>query len=161
MPRSAAKAACRPIPGALLRGSALSAPCAQALHVAVLRRSFAAAQLLLDRGFPPRAKSEAGWVALYDAVAAKDAQAVLMLHTAGVRDDEAAYRRALAAARVACHAARAGLRSHGCACAGDASLSLRLSLPRCRTFAARCAGSFARRCSRRCCAASRRTTRTG
>ena len=68
-------------------------PCAQALHVAVLRRNFAALKLLLERGFPPRAKSEAGWAPLYDAIAMKDERAVLLLHTFGVRDDEAAYRR--------------------------------------------------------------------
>ena len=61
--------------------------------MAVLRRNFAAATLLLERGFPPRAKSEAGWAPLYDAVALKDQRAVLLLHTFGVRDDEASYRR--------------------------------------------------------------------
>ena len=59
----------------------------------MLRRNFAALTLLLERGFPPRAKSEAGWAPLYDAVAMKDERAVLLLHTFGVRDDEAAYRR--------------------------------------------------------------------
>ena len=71
----------------------MRAPAAQALHVAVLRRNFGALTLLLERGFPPRAKSEAGWAPLYDAVGIKDERATLLLHTFGVRDDEAAYRR--------------------------------------------------------------------
>ena len=84
--------------------------------MAVLRRNFAATTLLLERGFPPRAKSEAGWAPLYDAIALKDARAVLLLHTFGVREDEAAYRRARARSRAppARRASNAARRLPGC-----------------------------------------------
>ena len=65
--------------------------------MAVLRRNKAAVALLLECGFPPQEKSAAGWAAIYEAVAAHDQPLVLMLHTAAVRAQEDAYRRARAA----------------------------------------------------------------
>ena len=67
--------------------------------MAVLRRNFGALSALLEAGVPPRAKSASGWAPLYDAVAAHDKRAVLLLHTFGVRADEAAYRRVRRAER--------------------------------------------------------------
>jgi hypothetical protein len=65
----------------------------QALHVAVLRRKAGCVALLLQRGFPPKQKSSAGWAAIYEAIAAGNEPLVLALHTAAVRADEAAYKR--------------------------------------------------------------------
>lgn len=61
-----------------------------AVHVAVLRRNAHAVRRLLAAGASPQAKNAAGWQPVYDAAAARDRELVALLHTAAVREQEAA-----------------------------------------------------------------------